>query len=281
MENPAMAEVKTDLRQTSEYGDFLDKIGWTTVRVKNVQVFFRKLGPVSIAKIQRVSLPLPWEEISKELKERRVIMCKLEPRENQPDGEIGKIKKWGFKPDKWPLLGAKTLRVNLEKSEEKLMQSFKKDARYCLKKALEAAVEIKIDDWEVFYDVWKKAARNKDLWIPPKKDVEALKQVFGGKCFCLTAGRMAGVVIIVIEKTAYYYYSATLPEAKKLQLPYRMVWEAMREAKKRGAVAWDFEGIYDSRWPSKGWKGFSHFKKSFGGTEVELPGSFTKWRLPV
>jgi peptidoglycan pentaglycine glycine transferase (the first glycine) len=65
-----------------------------------------------------------------------------------------------------------------------------------------------------------------------------------------------------------------------LNLPYFIVWEAMKEAKKRGCKIWDFEGIYDARWPNKSWLGFSHFKKSFGGEEIEFPGSFEKWRWP-
>jgi lipid II:glycine glycyltransferase (peptidoglycan interpeptide bridge formation enzyme) len=51
----------------------------------------------------------------------------------------------------------------------------------------------------------------------------------------------------------------------------------MQEAKKRKCKLWDFEGIYDERFPNKDWLGFSHFKKSFGGSEILFPGSVTKW----
>ncbi len=280
MENSEAVKIETDLRQTPEYGRFLERVGWKTVQVAGRQMFLRKLGPVKIAKMQRVDLPIPVADMERIFRQEKIIMCKLEPREGQSEEKLKELKKLGFAQDKWPLLGAKTLRVNIRPAAEALMSSFKKDARYCLKKALAAAVDIKLNDWGVFYDTWKKAAKNKDLWIPPKKDVQALQEAFGEKCFCLTAGKMAGVVVIVVMQTAYYYYSAALPEAKKLQLPYRMVWEGMREAKNRGALVWDFEGIYDKRWPTKGWKGFTHFKKSFGGVEIEFPGSFIKWRWP-
>jgi hypothetical protein len=277
MENVATFEVKRDVRQTPEYGEYIREIGWETVNVDKVQVFVRKLGPVAIAKIQRADLPLPIDKIRSELKSRRVIMCKLEPNPEQTAEEMDKVKKCGFRQDKWPLLGSRTLRVDLRPKMEEIEKTFKKDARYCLKKSMESAIEIRNNEWEVFYEVWKKAAWNKDLWILSKNQVMALKQSFGDKAFCLTAGKMAGVVILVTEGVAYYYFSAALPEAKPLQLPYRMVWEAMREAKKRGAKVWDFEGVFDERWPTKGWKGFTHFKKSFGGLEVEFPGSFVRW----
>lgn len=52
-------------------------------------------------------------------------------------------------------------------------------------------------------------------------------------------------------------------------------------AKKRGCKIFDFEGIYDERFPNKSWLGFTHFKKSFGGYEVSYPGTYTKTRLEV
>ena len=46
-----------------------------------------------------------------------------------------------------------------------------------------------------------------------------------------------------------------------------------------GAKILDFEGIFDERFPNKKWKGFTHFKKSFAGYEVEYPGAFSKFSL--
>jgi hypothetical protein len=280
MENTAMEKIITDVRQTPEYGEYIDRIGWETIKIQdsisNVQIFCRKLGPVGIAKIQRVKLPLPWDKIRPELKRRKTIMCKVEPLPGQPSEEIKKI---GFCQDKWPLLSSKTIRLDINPPLEEIEKRFKKDARYCLNKAREAAIEIKQGDWGLFYEIWQKTAKNKGLWIIPKKDLFSLKESFGDKAICLTAGKIAGEIILVTEGVTYYYFSAALPPAKEYQLPYRMVWEGIKEGKKRGAKIWDFEGIYDERWPIKSWKGFTHFKKSFGGTEVEYPGSFVRWGL--
>lgn len=279
MENPATIEIKKDLRQTPEYGAYISAIGWETLNVNNTQVFVRKLGPVSIAKIQRVKLPIPIDMLKPVLKQRKVIMCKLEPLPDQAEEEMKNLKKQGFRQDKWPLLASKTLKIDLRPTLLEIEKAFKKDARYCLKKSRESAIEIKFNDWDTFYDIWKKAAKNKKLWIISKKNLMALRDSLGEKAVCITAGKMAGIVIIVTEGVAYYYFSAALPEAKMFQLPYRMVWEGIKEGKTRGAKIWDFEGIYDHRFPTKGWKGFTHFKKSFGGREVEYPGSYVRWGL--
>ncbi|MBI2008498.1 peptidoglycan bridge formation glycyltransferase FemA/FemB family protein [Candidatus Amesbacteria bacterium] len=249
-----------DVRRSKEYGKYMEKIGW---RVE-AGIFVRKLGPVAIAKIQRTNLPMNWERI---LKRNRVIMCKLEPL----------TKPLGWKQDNWPLLGTKTVRVDLSLSEEKLLQSFKKDCRYCINKCQMSNVKCQINNYNLFYDIWRKSARRKNLWIPNEKEYKALIESFGKKCFCLTINDEAGAVILMHKKTAYYYYAGS---AVKSDLPYPVVWEAIKEAKKRGCRIWDFEGVYDSRWPNKGWRGFSHFKKSFGGKGVEFPGCFTKWLWP-
>jgi len=62
------------------------------------------------------------------------------------------------------------------------------------------------------------------------------------------------------------------------------IWGNFRDyeklAKKMGCKIFDFEGIYDDRFPLKSWLGFSRFKKSFGGLEVEYPGAYSKFLLP-
>lgn len=246
-----------DLRRSKEYGKYMEKIGW---RVDG-GIFVRKLGPIAIAKIQRTNLPINWKKI---LKRNRVVMCKLEPL----------TRPVGWKQDNWPLLGTKTLRVDLGQSEKKIFDSFKKDCRYILRKIGDK--ETRLNDFGGFYEIWKKSAKRKNLWIPGEKEYKALIESFKKKCFCVVVGEEAGAVILMHKKTAFYYYAGS---TVKSDLPYLVVWEAMKEAKRRGCNIWDFEGVYDSRWPNKGWKGFSHFKKSFGGEEKEFPGCFTKWSL--
>jgi lipid II:glycine glycyltransferase (peptidoglycan interpeptide bridge formation enzyme) len=52
----------------------------------------------------------------------------------------------------------------------------------------------------------------------------------------------------------------------------------MRFLKKKGCKLLDLEGIYDPRNPvTKRWRGFTLFKRGFGGREVEYIGSFVKY----
>jgi lipid II:glycine glycyltransferase (peptidoglycan interpeptide bridge formation enzyme) len=136
---------------------------------------------------------------------------------------------------------------------------------------------LQTNDFESFYRIWHQSAKRKSLWIPGKKEYSNLIDCFGKNCFCITIDNQAGALILIHEKTAYYYYAGATEEGTKINLPYLVVWESMQEAKKRGCRFWDFEGIYDARFPNKGWLGFSHFKKSFGGIEITFPGNTTIW----
>ena len=225
-------------------------------------------------------MPLPWEEIEEVLKENRVMMCKLEPLRFGPEFTIHDLRNRGLKLDKWPLIGAKTLRISLSPSLSSIMSGFKKDARYCIRQVTNLNPQITKNNFDKFFEIWREANRIKRLWTPKKKDYQSLVDSFGKKCFCVMVNDLAGCLVLMHERMAYYFYSGALPEGKVRNLPYLVAWEAMKEAKIRGCLVWDWEGIYDTRWPNKGWRGFSHFKKSFGGEEVQFPGSFNRWMWP-
>jgi len=288
----------SDLRQSDEYSGYMSGLGWKVVIVgsgeSNIGIFIREMGILgAIAKIQRCVYPLPWEKIRKVLRENRVWMVKYEPDVKVFEGDgllpgdvkknLGKI---GFGQDKWPLLASRTSVLNLAGDLQDIRADLKKDAKYCLKKAESEVrngnVAIIKDRFDRFYECFAAGARFKKLWIPKLPDFQRMVEIFKKNCFCLTAvdsedKTIGGVFVLVHRRTAYYYYSTSLPQAKKMNIPYLLVWEAIKMAKERRCMVWDFEGVFDERWPEKGWKGFTHFKKSFGGRDVLYVGSFTKW----
>jgi lipid II:glycine glycyltransferase (peptidoglycan interpeptide bridge formation enzyme) len=70
-------------------------------------------------------------------------------------------------------------------------------------------------------------------------------------------------------------------EGRSTLSQYTLLWNGILWAKKNGYKIFDFEGIFDPRFPDKNWKGFTHFKRSFGGEEVIYPGCYTKLRFPL
>ena len=55
MENIKNYQIAEDLRQSSEYSQYIESLGWKSMRIQEgrigFQIFMRRLGPVGIAKI--------------------------------------------------------------------------------------------------------------------------------------------------------------------------------------------------------------------------------------
>lgn len=94
---------------------------------------------------------------------------------------------------------------------------------------------------------------------------------------------IAGCILLTHKKTAYYHHAATTEIGRDLLAGYLVLWEAIKLAKEQGCTRFDFEGIYDERYHkrTKAWKGFTYFKKKFGGEEVSYPHPIIKYYSPL
>ncbi len=100
------------------------------------------------------------------------------------------------------------------------------------------------------------------------------------------SGRIIGGVIFTTSShdrsnyITYYWQAFTSKEGRTSLSQYSLLWRGILWAKKQGYKIFDFEGIYDTRFPNKSWLGFTHFKRSFGGIEVSYHGCYIKFSLP-
>lgn len=277
-----------DIRQTARYGRYLEKIGWTVERINGVNYFIRNLPLIgSLMKIQRPE-KIDNNSIIQLSKKYRAFQIVIEPK-TMTDGQW--LMANGYKRSRSPFLPSKTLCLDLTKSKEKLFAGLKKDCRQAIKKTKyfdgKAGYSLSTSyPLEEFRKVWKRAVGWK-RYVPPLDHLNALKEAFGNNCLFLgtglprrSAGAEAGAIFLIGNKAGYYWQAFTDSKGRKAQVQYKIVWEGIFWAKKKGAKVFDFEGIYDPRFPNKSWLGFTHFKKSFGGYEVEYPGAFVKNLLP-
>ncbi|MDP3955082.1 MAG: peptidoglycan bridge formation glycyltransferase FemA/FemB family protein [bacterium] len=273
-----------DLRQSQEYAKYLEKIGWKVEKTDSLNIFIRRLPFFgSIIKIQRPE-KINLKEIDEIAKKHKALFVKIEPGDRK-DAEEAKTQ--NFKENNSPLLCSKTIQIDLIPSEEKILAQMKKDARYEIRKAEKEPLSlIELDDLILFRKTWRKLAK-RERWVPPIQHLTSLKEAFNSNVIFIVAKNketdkiLGGVTLVLSDKTAYYYYAFSSNAGKKLGVPYFLVWEAMKMAKKKGCEVFDFEGIYDERFPIESWKGFTHFKKNFGGEEIEFPGPIIKVYNPI
>jgi len=275
-----------NIRQSSLWAAYLEKLGWQVDKIDGNFIYIKKFPLIgAFIKIQRVK-NFDLKKIESVRKKYRAFSIKIEPDFSAPKSFINSLQKLGFKKDNFPLSPPKTIWVNLEKDEGELLSKMNSKTRYNIRLAQKKGVTIvKTKDVRLFAQYWNRNHRILSFFV--NKELEVFGKDFIPKnAFILLACRndkiLAGVLIAIWQKQAYYAYAFSTHEGKKLFAPTLLIWRSILELKKQGIKILDFEGIYDERYHSatKSWQGFSRFKKSFGGKEVEYPETFSKCYFP-
>lgn len=170
-----------------------------------------------------------------------------------------------------------TIRLDIQSSEEELLKNMRKTTRYLIKKAL-ANKEISTEkgvgakDLEAFLKISKETSKRQkfipfsDVYIKNEFEIFAKdnQAIF---LFGKYKGEIAaGALIIFWSKIGFYHQAASLGKFAKLSIPYLLQWEAIKEAKRRGCLLYDFWGYVDpKKEPNHPWAGPTLFKMGFGG----------------
>ena len=279
-----------DIRQTLRYATYLTSIGWKVERIDGVNYFIKKFPLIgALLKIQRPE-KIDFNTVDKLCRKYRIFQVIIEPKNSIQEL---KIKKVGYKLSKHPYLPTKTLQIDLTQRQTEVFDNLKKDARASVKrgetnKTKEYSTPSGIRKWQA---AWKSSVKF-NRYVPAVDHLVNLRKSFPNDHSLFLAshnmsGRIIGGALFTtsshekINDIAYYWYGFTSSEGRSTLSAYSLLWQGILWAKKTGCTVFDFEGIYDSRFPNKSWLGFTHFKCSFGGAEVLYPGCYTKFRLPV
>jgi hypothetical protein len=304
-----------DIRQSEQYGNYLKIEGWIVERISGINYFIRKLPLIgSVLKIQRPE-KINFEVIDKLCRKYGVFQIILEPNLGIGIGSFvhSQLYARGYKISKSPYLPSKTLQIDLKQAQIDIFGRFKKDARQAIRKSWpnqnfvrkaafapsygeprgdrgfikDCSTPDAIKRWR---DAWKKSVKF-NRFVPSSKQLINLRNNFpaGNSLFLAShniSGRIIGGALFTISShersnyISYYWQAFTNFEGRSTLSQYFLLYSGILWAKKVGCKIFDFEGIYDPRFPNKSWLGFTHFKRSFGGHEVEYPGTYTKFVLP-
>ncbi len=266
----------TDIRQTKQYADYIASVGWKVEKIEATYCYLKKFPLIGyFVKIQR---PEKFNDkiIQKLRSKYRIFQIIVEPSDKKQEKILQELK---FKQTS-PYVPSKTLHVDLTKSEEKLLASFKKDARYAIRKTETLKINEE-KDIKKFHGAWRKAVPL-SRYVMSLSNLTSLKKSFKNKqLFLLNSEKTSGAIFLIGDKTAYYWQAFTSSDARKTLVQYRIVFEGMLWPKRHGTKMFDVEGIYDERFPQKSWSGFTHFKKSFDGEEIYFPGAYSRTMLPL
>ena len=279
-----------DIRQSVNYADYLKREGWIVERIDGINYFIRKFPLIgSVLKVQRPE-KVDFGTIDKLCRKYRIFQVILEPANEY---QVSSIETHVFRLSRNPYLPSKTLQIDLTQSKEKIYENFTKDCKYNIKRGekIKVAEYSTPDGIRKWREAWKNSVKF-DRYVPSLNQLLNLRKSFGVKNSLFVAshnisGSIIGGALFTISShgrsnyISYYWYGFTNKEGRTSLSQYSLLYQGILWAKKMGCKTFDFEGIYDPRFPNKSWLGFSHFKKSFGGTEVLYPGCYTKFRLPI
>ncbi len=279
-----------DIRQSVNYANYLKRLGWTVERIAEINYFIKKLPLIgSVIKVQRPE-EVRIDIIRKLAKQYRAFQIIIEPKSEMDANFLASI---GFKLAKSTYLPSKTLQIDLTQSKKKIFKSFKKDAKGSIKRG--GAIEIKeystFDEIKKFRDGWKSCVKL-SRFVPSTDQLINLGKSFSHHHSIFLASHnksssiMGGAIFTISSHEGsnyitYYWQAFTNSEGRTSLSQYSLLHQGILWAKRQNCKIFDFEGVFDERFPNKDWLGFTHFKKSFGGYEVIYPGTYVKNRLPL
>ncbi len=266
-----------DIRQSDQYAEFLARTGWKILELNKTYVYTKKIPLVgSLIKLQRTN-NLPLSDLESIALKNKAYKIVIEPSDDQVV-QILKINNYKLSDN--PFLVTKTIHIDLLLEIDQIYKQMEKRTR----REIRQTSHIKtydIDNIEQFYEAWQKSINYKKT-IPPFGHLQAIKNSFRRNCLILiTPNATSGAIFLYANNVGCYWYAFSNEQGRKEKAQYKILWAGINWVKQRGGHTFDMEGIYDKRFPLKNWKGFSKFKKGFGGNIVEFPGTFVKNRLPI
>lgn len=301
-----------ELRQSKNHAQYMKLIGWRVeVSPGGVRAYIRPLPLTGMAvmKIQRV----PWKKldfnwVSRLSRKYRVVTTYVEIDERvrqsvnqESDNQviskklyslICEMKERGYKPLSMGMVSSKTQIIDLTLTEEKLSKQMKPKTRYNIGLAYKRGLKTEIWTGKQVYgepgvlDRYLKLIKQNNkrvgYWGGQESWIRAQLRAFGESAYVIAVTADSGTwqaasLFFIADETSYYAHNGSTAQGRRNMAPSLVVWEGIKEAKKRDLKYLDFDGVYDERFPVKRWLGYTRFKQGFGGEYVWYPPAFSKW----
>ena len=215
-------------------------------------------------------------------KEERASFIRISPLWEKTEENRAIFKNLGFKQAPMHANAYEaTWKLDVVLPEDDLLKNMRKTTRYLIKQAIKNK-DISIEKSEKIVDIEKyqklnKLVSKKQYFTPFSQDyIKNEFDVFSkeGSVLCFFGeykGELVATALIIFwSGIAFYHQAASGFKYSKLSIPYLIAWEAIKEAKKRNCVLFDFWGFTDPKLkPKHPWAGPTLFKMGFGGKSFE------------
>ena len=198
--------------------------------------------------------------------------------------------------------------IDLQKSEQEILNQMKQKGRYNIRIAEKHGVIVEeSDDIDAFYELIKETTKRDRFKGHSKKHYQKFLTELEGSFLLLASlpqekKPIAGLLGVIWGETGLYYYGASNASHRAVMAPYALQWQAIRLSKAKGCSSYDLFGIAppdeytdarnkshpsSSRLPihseakvgpacdgikkNHPWRGVTEFKEKFGGEVAMYP----------
>jgi len=213
-------------------------------------------------------------------REEKVGFIRVSPILENTSENLDIFKSFGFRNAPIHMMHPETTwLLDITKSEDEIFKEMRKTHRNLIRRAGKEGVEIiqSVDEkyLKAFYKIHMETVR-RHKFIPfsydyIKKEIDLFKNddqinIFSAK---YKNEIISSAIVVFYGNQAFYHHGASSSKYSKIPASYLVLWEAIREAKKRNKKIFNFYGIVENK-PKHPWFGLSKFKKGFGGYKKEL-----------
>ncbi len=168
--------------------------------------------------------------------------------------------------------------IDVMKSDDDILTGMKKNTRYDIKKADGSGITVRVskgaDDIEIFMKLYDETAKRQGF--VEHEGIEEELTVFGDDAIIVTASKdgiaLSSSVVVFEGNQGIYRHAASIPNSSGASA--RMVWEILRETKRRGKPICNLWGVSPEENTNHAWAGLSRFKRGFGGYDVSYAGTY-------
>ena len=280
-----------DARQTKGWGEYLKFLNWKIEWVGKTQIFIRKFALLNLSfiKIQHPIGPLPFKKIDQIARKNKAAWALVEPHNSGYSEE--EMVKNGYKKSKMMLSHTATIKIDLKRGEKDLFNSFSENARRNIRKSqkqnLEVRkVEMKLEkNWQyfdIFYSLLKNLGKMKKFYVPSYQEYESKMRAFKDGSTLLFAYDGETPICVIwfatYDNVIAYFQTGITTRGYETLANYLLLWEGLKMGQKKGLDVFDFESIFDERYPKylPQKKRYTDFKKRFHGEIVLYPEPWIK-----
>jgi lipid II:glycine glycyltransferase (peptidoglycan interpeptide bridge formation enzyme) len=280
-----------DFRQSPAWKSYMESIGWTVEIVDGIQIFIKKFPfGASYIKIQHPSSLPSLKKIDTLAKKYHTIAVVIEPQDNRDKENLEKA---GYQLSALHHAPTATRKLTINASLPTIISSFSENAKRNIKKAEKNDLKIetvlaKDDKDNIFFEKYfllqKHLTDMKKFYAPGYKESFKKNIALKNDSFFVFAYEknnphpIATVWYGIFNGVVTYLQTGITQRGYELLANYLLVVEGIKVGKKMRCAIFDFESIYDPRYPKEAvkWKGYSEFKSRFHGEVVYHPQSWIK-----